>query len=168
MIINEIKGDLIADFLDADSNNFDHIAHGANCFHTMGSGFARGARILIPAAFAADLRTNHGCQAKLGEYSVADVLIGRRDNKAVYRKVFNLYTQFYPGPNASAYAIASAFVFMNNYLAANPKPDGTPHRVGIPLIGCGIGGLKWEDIRPLIHEASGNTEIVVYHYQPKP
>lgn len=37
----------------------------------------------------------------------------------------------------------------------------------IPAIGCGLGGLRWEDVRPLIVEALAPLDITVMLYAPK-
>lgn len=40
--------------------------------------------------------------------------------------------------------------------------------VAIPALGCGLGGLDWEDARPVIKEALSDLEgLTVYLYGPK-
>jgi O-acetyl-ADP-ribose deacetylase (regulator of RNase III) len=80
--MKEINGDLIAL---AREGRFDLIAHGCNCFCTMGAGIAKGIRSAFPGAYEADRKTARGDRAKLGTCSVAEVgqLI-----------VVNAYTQF--------------------------------------------------------------------------
>lgn len=39
--------------------------------------------------------------------------------------------------------------------------------IAIPPLGCGIGGLKWEDVRPLIEETFADLSNVTVHlYEP--
>lgn len=65
-----ISGDLIAL---AQAGDFDLIAHGCNCFCTMGAGIAKGIKAAFPAAFAADLATARGDRAKLGTCTFAEI-----------------------------------------------------------------------------------------------
>lgn len=39
--------------------------------------------------------------------------------------------------------------------------------VAIPALGCGLGGLDWADVRPLIVEALGGLDCDVMLYGPK-
>lgn len=39
--------------------------------------------------------------------------------------------------------------------------------VAVPALGCGLGGLDWKDVRPLIEEALGDLETRVLLYGPK-
>lgn len=39
--------------------------------------------------------------------------------------------------------------------------------IAIPALGCGLGGLDWRDVRPLIVEALAPIEIEVLLYAPK-
>ena len=39
--------------------------------------------------------------------------------------------------------------------------------VAIPALGCGLGGLDWADVRPLIVEALGGLDCAVMLYGPK-
>lgn len=34
----------------------------------------------------------------------------------------------------------------------------------LPLIGCGLGGLDWEQVKPIIDVNSGKSPVVIYHY----
>lgn len=38
--------------------------------------------------------------------------------------------------------------------------------IAIPALGCGCGGLKWEDVRPMIIQALGNLSVWVELYEP--
>ena len=39
--------------------------------------------------------------------------------------------------------------------------------IAIPPLGCGVGGLQWEDVRKLIEEAfAGLAEVTVHLYEP--
>lgn len=48
-----------------------------------------------------------------------------------------------------------------------PHAVGKVHSVAIPSLGCGLGGLRWEDVRPLIVAAMAPLDITVMLYAPK-
>lgn len=52
---------------------FDVIAHGCNCFYTMGAGIALAIQREFPAAYAVDLLTKKGGRERLATCSVARV-----------------------------------------------------------------------------------------------
>ena len=37
--------------------------------------------------------------------------------------------------------------------------------VAIPKLGCGLGGLDWNDVKPLIEEVFGDVAFDVYIYE---
>lgn len=37
--------------------------------------------------------------------------------------------------------------------------------VAVPKVATGVGGLKWEDVKPLINEQLGSTKATVYVYE---
>ena len=42
--------------------------------------------------------------------------------------------------------------------------------LALPALGCGLGGLDWRDVRPLIHAAASRMserEMAVYIYEPQ-
>lgn len=42
------------------------------------------------------------------------------------------------------------------------------HSLALPALGCGLGGLKWTDVKPLILEELKHFEGVVEIYEPYP
>lgn len=64
MIVKYIKGDIVALFLQGNI-----IAHGCNCFHTMGSGVAGQLARAYPKILEIDkTTTEYGSRDKLGRY----------------------------------------------------------------------------------------------------
>lgn len=37
--------------------------------------------------------------------------------------------------------------------------------IHLPLIGCGLGGLDWNDVRHSIHTHTRNAPVTIYHYK---
>lgn len=141
----EVKGNLLDLF---DEGEFSVIMHGANCMKTMGAGIAKDIKKRYPEAYYADIF----CELpeglwRLGKYSCT-----------TGSDIFNLYTQERPGPCASLEAIA-----LSLRLVADEAifPDA---EIGLPLIGCGLGGLEWLDVKPIIQRELKDFNVSVVHY----
>lgn len=145
-----IKGDLI-DL--AKKGQFDIIAHGANCFNIMGAGIAQQIQLEFPSVFEADQMFNIpvGSPQRLGCFSGAVI------NNLL---VLNFYTQFKIGKNFDIDALKSCLVKLNWTGIAKGK------RIGLPLIGCGIGGGDWKEVEKVISEYSNkfNFDITIVEY----
>jgi O-acetyl-ADP-ribose deacetylase (regulator of RNase III) len=148
-----ISGDLIQRAKDGD---FDLIAHGCNCFCTMGAGIAKGIRAAFPEAYDADLATAKGDRAKLGTCSAAEVV---RDGRALV--VVNAYTQYDyrgGGPKVDYEAVRSCF--------RRVKEQHSGKRIGLPKIGAGLAGGDWERVAGIIAEELEGEDVTVVEYQP--
>ena len=154
-----IKGDLIKLTF---QGKFNVIAHGANCFNTMGAGIAKSIKEYFPKAYRADVVKYHTTTdntKQLGKYSKADYK--NFNNTIIELTVLNLYTQYEPGRN-----------FHLDYLKLSltkALEDGvisSKSRIGLPKIGCGIGGGNWEEVEEFLidFEDSHNLDITVVHY----
>ena len=164
MIINEVDGDLIKLFK---QNEFDAIAHGCNCFSTMGSGIAKTIKDEFPEVYIADkLYLNH-----LREKNIPNLKLGNYSQfRSEYGIIYNLYTQFTYGTNkrqVSYDAIANVFSKLNvSNDILNGKQDYKIF-LGIPKIGAGLGGGNWNIISKIIHEVTTNINIIVVNYAKK-
>lgn len=152
-IFNRIKGNLLDLF---EAGEFDGIAHGCNCFHTMGAGIAQKIAEKYPEAAEADVAHHTYGLGVTGAYSEAKTPDGI---------IYNLYTQYRPGKQHAGILmrnISDCFLLLNKNLPVKPHR----HHIGIPLIGAGIAGGKWAEIEPLINEATPKLLITVVEYQP--
>lgn len=127
--IKIIAGDLLLLF---DEGKFDLIMHGCNCFASMSGGIAAAIARRYPEAREADRaaaersrRTEGGRRSLLGTYSECRLPQGI---------ILNLYTQYYPGPDFRMEAFRSAL--------GRVKEHFHDSRIGMPWIGCGIGGAS--------------------------
>ena len=139
----------------ADDGAFDVIAHGCNCFCTMGAGIAKGIVAKFPAAYEADLQTRKGDKAKLGTCSFADI---PRDSGML--TVINAYTQFDfrgRGVKADYEAIRSC---MRWICATYPK-----QRIGLPKIGAGLARGDWTTIEGIIEEELRGVDVTIVEYR---
>lgn len=140
----EIKGDLLELF---DKGEFDIIAHGANTMRKMDAGIALQIKNKYPSVYYADLYDTRNSLQKYGDYSFNE-------------NIYNLYTQLLPGPYADITAIKMCLKKLNYLFYSNINKIS----IGLPLIGCGIGGLKWEYVKPIIQEELQDMNVTVVFY----
>jgi len=148
-----IRGDLIAL---GKQGRFDVIAHGCNCFHTMGAGLAAQVRRQFPAACDADLATPYGDPAKLGTCSVATVA-----TSAGALTIANAYTQFHPSAGQGAGtrvdvdydAVHGAMGWLKAHYAGK--------RIGLPQIGAGLAGGDWNRIHDIIAAQLAGEDVAI-------
>ena len=134
---------------------FNVIAHGCNCFCTMGAGLAKEVATQFPAALEADRQTPKGDRAKLGTCSFAE--IETANGKLT---VVNAYTQFHyrgRGDKADYAAIRACMRWLKEH---------HPHaRIGLPKIGAGLAGGDWHRIERIIDEELGGSDVTVVEFQ---
>lgn len=114
------------------------VAHGVNCQRVMGSGVALAIRKAWPIAFEQYVH-NEPVLGSTQFVQIDDLLW-----------VANCYTQTSYGRTGGPYAdldsvrssLSAAFVFATE--------KHLP--LFLPRIGCGLGGLKWDDVRDVIEE----------------
>lgn len=114
------------------------IAHGCNTRGKMGAGIAKVFRNKYPEMYRHYVGL---CAERL--FSVGSVLTWHAPDQVV----FNLGTQVYPGADATVFAVDLALGNMAD-VALNLGFES----VGMPLIGCGIGGLKWDDVGAIVRD----------------
>lgn len=119
------------------------IAHGCNTQGFMGSGIALQVAHTYPDA---EVQYRKACLNREFVIGTAQA-IWIKDHDA-QRLLFNLGTQERTGPDARAWAIYLSFANM----AERCYRLGI-NRVAIPRIGCGVGGMVWEDSAKAMSEA---------------
>lgn len=140
----------------AEAGRFDLIAHGCNCFCTMGAGIAKGIRSTFPEAYEADLATTKGDRAKLGTCSEAEVV---RDGRLLV--VVNAYTQYdYRGGGTKVdyEAVRSCMRWI--------KAHHSGKRIGLPKIGAGLAGGDWDRIAAIIEEELEGEAVTIVEFKP--
>lgn len=148
--MKEINGNLITL---AKQGHFDVIVHGCNCFGVMGAGIALAIKRAFPEAFVADRATITGDRNKLGTCSVAS--IGKLE-------IVNAYTQYRYGltPNISTHldydAVKGCFKWI--------KEQYSGKRIGLPLIGSGLGGGSWPKIKQIIEEELKGENVTIVNF----
>lgn len=148
-MIRQTNGDLVAM---AKRGAFDVIVHGANCYSTMGAGIAKQIKAAFPSAYKVDSALPDG-PSKLGGFSVArcDVYEG----KSIL--VVNAYTQLELGADFRPGAYRQAMARLASLLRIDLK-------IGIPLIGCGIGGGNWAKVLEDTATIFERHDVTVVHF----
>lgn len=157
----EIDGDLIAL---AKKGEFDAIAHGCNCFCTMGAGIAP----QMAKAFKADERALEGpkfkgSMNKLGMIDYGFVETEKQDKKMA---VINAYTQYgfganHPGGDSNPLDYAALRLCLKKI---NHRFKGK--LIGLPKIGCGLAGGDWDKVSQMIQEELIDCQVTVVNYVP--
>lgn len=158
-------GDLITA---AKNNEVQAIAHGCNCYNTMGSGIAPLIAKAFPTAFTADQNTTKGDKGKLGGFTTALSTGTNASGNPYYTRVYNLYSQFgYWGRNKGIMdldynALRHALDEMSFDLIKCSKDMYV--KVGLPKIGAGLAGGDWEEISKIINETlvEDGHDVTVY------
>lgn len=174
----EIDGNLIEL---AKSGEFDVIAHGCNCHCTMGAGIA----LKMARAFNADefyLEGDYfrGDVNKLGGigYDYAYIQSGelfkphlntqkRRalEEEGCHRiTIVNAYTQYGFGAN---HHDGTQIPLDYNALTLCMRKINTifsGEHIGLPLIGCGLGGGDWTRVRKIIISELKYMKVTIVHY----
>lgn len=132
----------------AKSGEVDVIAHQCNCFNNMGAGIAPKIKKAFPEAWHVDRNTINGDRSKLGSLSWA-----YSDGVTI----FNLYGQYYygRGVNTDYSALRSSLRQMYLYL----KPF---YKIGLPKLGCGLGGGDWNIVSKIIEEELNGFDVTIY------
>lgn len=169
--LKEIKGNLL-DL--ADKGNFDLIMHGCNCQNTMGAGIALQIRKRYPQAFKRDAQyfREHVSPSPIQQLYKArtSVLLGNFSTSQVYAfdaehedaplfTIINAYTQILPGANFDINALIVIMKKINLIYAGK--------RIGIPLIGAGIGGGNWESIKQSVEAFLSDMDVTIVHFDPE-
>lgn len=126
----------------------DAFAHGCNTLGKMGAGIAKEFK-----ARYFDMFKEYRKLCGDGSFNVGEGYIYKTtDNKYI----FNLATQ---GSFAGATTdnISACFIWMKNKLESLNVT-----RLAMPRIGCGLGGLNWDNqVLPLLEDILGEEELII-------
>jgi O-acetyl-ADP-ribose deacetylase (regulator of RNase III) len=140
MSFTEVTGDLFDMDLPA-------IGHGVNCVGIMGAGIARVFRDKYPDMFAA-----YKIRCAFHRLHPGQVMSWNAGNQMI----LNLATQFYPGADATLGDVDAAVKQALRFC----EKEGIAS-LGLPRIGSGIGGLRWEDVRKIMKDAAEASPVTL-------
>jgi O-acetyl-ADP-ribose deacetylase (regulator of RNase III) len=148
----EINGDLIELAL---SGQFDAIAHQTNCFGVQGGGISK--------QFVKRFYTNNSdlyileSSKHKGDFNKLGQINGFTYPLASGPLiVVNLYGQYEPGANTDYIALQLCLRKLNRVCSGL--------KVGLPKIGCGIGGGDWDVVSSIIKSEMRDCDVTVVIY----
>jgi len=150
-MVTYIDGDLVRD-----ADQFDVIAHGANCFCVMESGIAPQIKKKFPEAYEVDCATIKGDKNKLGTISYTT-------NTTPI--VVNVYSQFGTRGRREGKMDLDYDALRSGVKAIKEKFSGK--RIGIPKIGAGLAGGDWNIISKIIEEEMVGEYVTIVNYVPE-
>lgn len=135
------------------------IAHGVNCQRRMGSGIALAIRKKWPEAYNQYMELSAEKQRKmLGETQIVDL---SPDENPQSLFVCNCFTQYNYGADGKRYADPDAVEVAADVAFLHASYMGTD--LYMPKIGCGLGGLSWEDeIKPILERLEQKYDVNLY------
>jgi O-acetyl-ADP-ribose deacetylase (regulator of RNase III) len=129
----------------------DIIAHGVNCEGIMGAGIAKEFRRMFP-----EMYNHYKAYCKAGSLEPGSYFVWYQPGKGGEPNfgpheyiVFNLATQKGLGAQAQTNWIYSSLLGAMLHLHHLGK-----NHLSIPRIGCGIGGLDWREVKPVIERVA--------------
>lgn len=137
-----------------DQTDLDAWGHGVNCRGVMGAGIAVPFSRLDYSMYAAYKELCYN-----GDLSVGQFFPWKLDDG---RYVYNIATQDKPGANATYTGLGIGLA-----RAVQHAEQIGLRSLGIPRIGCGIGGLKWSLVREIIEETAEYEDFRIVVVTPK-
>ena len=158
-----IDGNLITLAL---SGQFDVICHGANCKRVMGAGIARQIAKAFPEAEHADEQTFDKFR-ELNLPLIGHVSLARHEVPNTNRviTILNWYTQVYPGGYGPGDTEDMRLAAISKCALATAK-QFKGLRIGLPLIGCGLAGLREADVLPRLERAFEESDATLVRFVP--
>lgn len=156
----------------AAKGEFHAIMHGCNCFHGGDSGIAGQIWRRFPEAYQGKLK-NHAKGAwdifgTISSHKITEERIVTDDggygidrkiciDKVPTFRIINAYTQYNGGSDFYMSAFVRILKFINATRAGKT--------IGIPKIGCGIGGGNWEQVEMMLlkHAPNVNWRVIVWN-----
>ena len=153
----EVYGDLIEM---ANDGKFDVIAHGCNCWCTMGAGIALQIRTRWPNVTKYSLESDDfkGWINKLGQIEYESHMT----DADKWLVIVNAYTQFQYG-RAGVHTDYEALALCLRKINVEFKDA----KIGLPKIGAGLAGGDWVVIKQIIQRELKDCNVTVVKYRGK-
>lgn len=150
-----VTGDLL-------TGEHDVIVNAVNCVGVMGAGVALAIR--RAAGYEYFKCYERACaegRVRLGGIHVWDM------RPAFPSAIVNFPTMHVPGGEVNPAALRLSMQRLRDFLLVESNSSRTPLSVGIPALGCGIGGFTFHDLIPIVRHGLDNlTDVNVYLYKP--
>lgn len=159
-MLKVVKGDLIGM---SRQGEFEVIAHGCNCFNTMGAGIAALVKKFFPEAYEADKKSLKGDKGKLGKCTAAKIDLSK-GNVSIQKDliVVNCYSQYYYDSRNGAPIDYNA---MRSALELTVNKFGVSNRIGVPLIGYGLAGGDLTKVLEVFYDVLKDYDATIVVYE---
>lgn len=157
--MKEVDGNLITL---AQSGEFDVIAHGCNCFCTMGAGIAPQMAEAFgcnnPIWYEMEHPSRRGDKLKLGNIE-GHMVLANNSLQPKMVTVYNMYTQYDTvGIHPLDLEALTLCLRKLNYLEKGKH-------IGLPLVGCGLAGGNWTEVHDIMKRELKDCELTVVHFK---
>jgi O-acetyl-ADP-ribose deacetylase (regulator of RNase III) len=170
-MIKEIDGDLITL---AKEGKFDVIAHGCNCHSTMGAGLAPqmaktfGCDRFEMELIGTDVNKLGNIDYQtfvLGENAIWSLEDAKNNRNEPELTVVNAYTQYYYGRNHADGILRPLDYEALTLCLRKMNMVFQGKKIGLPMIGAGLAGGDWDQIKYLIQEELRDFQVTVVIYK---
>lgn len=139
----------------------DALVNPVNCVGVAGKGLALEFKKRFPEAYES---YKAGCEA--GRIEIGHITGFRRDNDSPV--IIHFPTKLHWKDNSKLeYIEQGLFGFSALVTHLCTIPESRIVSVAIPALGCGLGGLNWKDVKPLIVASMENINVTTYLIEPK-
>jgi O-acetyl-ADP-ribose deacetylase (regulator of RNase III) len=142
------RGDIINEDVEA-------LVNPANCVGVMGKGLALQFKQAFPANFK-----EYAAACRRGEVEPGEVLLHQTGHLTNPRYIINLPTKRHWRDKSRIEDIETGLHSLRYEILSRGIQS-----VALPAIGCGLGGLPWSEVRPLIEKTLGalnGVRVVVF------
>jgi O-acetyl-ADP-ribose deacetylase (regulator of RNase III) len=150
-MIHYTTGDILAN-----DHLCDALVNPVNCIGVAGKGLALQFRKAYPDAFKA-----YALACTTGKVKVGHVYVAQISNMFYPRWLVHFPTKQHWRDPSKLEWITEGLVALRHTIEAKEIES-----VAVPALGCGLGGLRWEDVRREIEAVLGNVEAEVWVYEP--
>jgi O-acetyl-ADP-ribose deacetylase (regulator of RNase III) len=130
-----------------------------NCVGVMGAGLALQVKRAFPGNFTAYAEACARGDVRLGRVFLHD----RGPDQPGPRYIVNFPTKAHWQDQSRCPAIRAGLADLVNVVAQKGITS-----IAVPKLGCGLGGLRWEEVQPLVIEAFSSTQglsaVLVHAY----
>lgn len=134
----------------------DALVNPVNCVGVSGAGLAKKFKEFFPENFSAYTKACSENEVRPGQPYVFSY-------SAFILYIINFPTKRHFRDKSKVEDISSGLDWLKDYLENNKDIRS----IAIPALGCGLGGLSWQDVKILIEEKLGLVSCEVLVYAPK-
>jgi O-acetyl-ADP-ribose deacetylase (regulator of RNase III) len=161
MPIKYIKGDIFA-------SNCEVLVNPVNCVGIMGAGLAKQFKERYPTNYHQYKRACSAGKLKMGTIDIHNYSYEGDYYYDYEHYIINFPTKIHYNRPSKLEYIEHGLKVLRKYLVITESPT-IPRRfkhqsIAIPKLGCGLGGLKWKEVKKLIEKYLGDLNILVECY----